>query len=185
MVRPIYLYGSEVLRKVAEDADLSKKEDIQALLKDLWETLAVSEGCGLAAPQIGVSSRVVVVDGDVMADIYPYLKGFRRALVNPVIVEASREKNTYNEGCLSVPGVYCDVLRPEKVKVSYYDENLEPREEEFDKFAARMVQHEMSHLDGVIFTDLVAPIRKKLVNSKLQRIANGKISTRYTSKITR
>lgn len=183
MVRPIYLYGSEVLRKVAEDADLSKKEEIQALLKDLWETLAVSEGCGLAAPQIGVSSRVVVVDGDVMTDIYPYLKGFRRTLINPVIVEASKEKNTYNEGCLSVPGIYCDVLRPERVRVAYYDENLEPKEEEFDKFAARMVQHEMSHLDGVIFTDLVAPIRKKLVNGKLQRIANGKVSTRYKSKI--
>ena len=183
MVRPIYLYGSEVLRKVAEEADLSNAEEIKALLDDLWDTLKASEGCGLAAPQIGVGSRVVVVDGDVMTDIYPYLKGFRRAMVNPVIVESSRETNVYNEGCLSVPGVYCDVVRPERIKVRYYDADLQPREEEFDKFAARMIQHELSHLDGVVFTDLVAPTRKKLVGKKLQRISSGKVPTRYKSKI--
>lgn len=183
MIRPIYLYGSGVLREKAEPAALEKKEEIRQLVTDLWDTLAASEGCGLAAPQIGVSQRVVVVDGDVMADIYDYLKGFKRTFINPVILEESDEKSTYNEGCLSIPGVYCDVVRPKKIKVEYYDGNFEKKVEEFDNFAARMVQHEFSHLDGVLFTDLVAPIRKKLVVKKLQRISSGKVPTRYNSKI--
>ncbi|MBR4822689.1 MAG: peptide deformylase [Bacteroidales bacterium] len=183
MIRPIYLYGSGVLREKAEPAALEKKEEIRQLVTDLWDTLAASEGCGLAAPQIGVSQRVVVVDGDVMADIYDYLKGFKRTFINPVILEESDEKTTYNEGCLSIPGVYCDVVRPKKIKVEYYDGNFEKKVEEFDNFAARMVQHEFSHLDGVLFTDLVAPIRKKLVVKKLQRISSGKVPTRYNSKI--
>ena len=125
----------------------------------------------------------MVVDGDVMSDIYDYLKGFKRTFVNPVVLEESEETCTYNEGCLSVPGVYCDVVRPKKIKVEYYDENLEKHVEEFDNFAARMIQHEFSHLDGVLFTDLVAPIRKKLVMKKLQRIAAGKVPTRYKTKM--
>jgi len=183
MIKPIYLYGSAVLREKAAPADLEKKDEIKQLVTDLWDTLAESEGCGLAAPQIGVSQRVVVVDGDVMSDIYDYLKGFKRSFINPVILEESEEKTTYNEGCLSVPGIYCDVVRPKKIKVEYYDADLNKQVEEFDNFAARMIQHEFSHLDGVLFTDLVAPIRKKLVVKKLQRIASGKVPTRYNSKI--
>ena len=183
MIKPIYLYGSHVLREKAAPADLEKKVEIAQLVTDLWDTLAASEGCGLAAPQIGVSQRVVVVDGDVMTDIYDYLKGFKRTFINPEIVWESEEKSTYNEGCLSVPGVYCDVLRPKKIRVEYYDENLEKKVEEFDNFAARMVQHEFSHLEGVIFTDLVAPIRKKLVTRKLLQISSGKVPTRYKAKI--
>ena len=127
MIRPIYLYGSGVLREKAAPADLSAKEELKQLVTDLWDTLAASEGCGLAAPQIGVSTRVVVVDVDVMADIYDYLKGFKRTFINPVVLEESSETSTYNEGCLSVPGVYCDVVRPKKIKVEYYDETLEKK----------------------------------------------------------
>jgi len=181
MIRPIYLFGSGVLREVAAPADLKNKDEIKSLVGDLWDTLAASDGCGLAAPQIGVSERVVVVDGDVMVDVYPYLKGFKRAFVNPKVIEESNEKITYNEGCLSVPGIYCDVVRPKKIKVEYYDEDLNPKVEEFDNFAARMVQHEFSHLDGVLFTDLVAPVRRKLISGKLQKIAGGKTGTRYKS----
>lgn len=183
MIQPIYLYGSEVLRAKAPEADLNDKEGLKKLVDDLWETLAVSEGCGLAAPQIGVSTRVVVVDGDVMTDIYPYLKDFKRTFINPVILEESKEKVEYNEGCLSVPGIYADVVRPEKIRVEYYDRNLEKQTEEFDKFAARICQHEFSHLDGVLFTDLAAPIRRKIIASKLSRIAAGKVATHYKSKI--
>jgi peptide deformylase len=172
-----------VLRQVAEPADLSNPDEVKQLIADLWDTLGPSEGCGLAAPQIGESRRVVVVDGDVMTDVYPYLEGFKRTFVNPVILEESKEQTTYNEGCLSVPGVYCDVTRPKKIKVEYYDQNLEKKVEEFDNFAARMIQHEFSHLDGVLFTDLVAQIRRKMITAKLQRIAAGKVGTRYKSKI--
>lgn len=183
MIQPIYLYGSEVLRLKAEPADLEKKEELAKLVEDLWETLAKSEGCGLAAPQIGVSLRVAVVDGDVMSDVYPYLKDFKRTFINPVIVEESEEQCEYNEGCLSVPGVYADVRRASAIKVEYYDENLEKKTESFDKFACRMIQHEFSHLDGVLFTDLVAPIRRKIIAKKLLHIAQGRIGTAYKSKI--
>ena len=183
MVKPIYLYGSEVLRETARPADLEKKEEISSLIEDLWDTLKASDGCGLAAPQIGVSLRVVVVDGDIMSDVYPYLKGFRRTFVNPVVLSESEKTCEYNEGCLSVPGIYADVRRPSSMEVEYYDENLEKKRETFDKFAARMVQHEFSHLDGVLFTDLLAPIRRKMLARKLQNIAHGKIHTAYNSKI--
>lgn len=183
MVRPIYLYGSEVLREIAQPAELEKKEEILSLVQDLWDTLKASDGCGLAAPQIGVSLRVVVVDGDIMSDVYPYLKGFRRTFVNPVVVSESEKTCEYNEGCLSVPGIYADVRRPESLEVEYYDENLEKKRESFDKFAARMVQHEFSHLDGVLFTDLLAPIRRKMLARKLQGIAHGKAHTSYKTKL--
>lgn len=183
MIQPIYLYGSEVLRQVAEPADLSKKEELGQLVEDLWETLAKSEGCGLAAPQIGVSLRVAVVDGDIMSDVYPYLKDFKRTFINPVITSESEAQCEYNEGCLSVPGVYADVRRAESITVEYYDENLEKKVETFDKFACRMIQHEFSHLDGVLFVDLVAPIRRKIIAKKLLNISHGKIGTAYKSKI--
>ena len=168
MIQAIYLYGSEVLRKVAAPADLTDKEGLDSLVQDLWDTLDHSEGCGLAAPQIGVSRRVAVVNGDIMADIYP---------------SESETMCEYNEGCLSIPGIYCDVRRPESLTVEYYDENLEKKTETFDKFAARMIQHEFSHLDGQLFTDIVAPIRRKMLSKKLLGISHGKVSTAYKAKI--
>ena len=183
MIQPIYLYGSEVLRERAAEADLSKKEELAQLVADLKDTLKRSEGCGLAAPQIGVSQRVIIVDGDEMTDVYPYLKGFKRTLINPVVLEESAEQCEYEEGCLSVPGVYFNVRRPVRIKVRYYDEDLKEQVEEFDKFGARMVQHELSHLDGVLFTDLVAPIRRKMIAKKLVNISHGKVATRYNAKI--
>lgn len=183
MIQPIYLFGSDVLRQVAAPADLERKEDLERLVTDLKDTLARSEGCGLAAPQIGVSLRVFIVDGDVMADVYPYLKGFKRTFINPVILWESGSQCEYNEGCLSVPGIYADVRRPESVRIEYYDGNLEKKEEVFDKFACRMILHEFSHLDGVLFTDLVAPIRRKMLAKKLANISHGKVSTAYNSKI--
>ena len=183
MIRPIYLYGADVLRKQALPADLNDREGIAALVQDLKDTLQRADGCGLAAPQIGVSLRVLIVNGDIMTDVYDYLKGFFRVMINPVIIDESPKKCEYNEGCLSVPGIYADVTRPAEMTVEYYNENFEKVTEHFDKFACRMIQHEMSHLDGKLFTDLVAPIRKKIIGKKLQNIAHGKVSTRYNAKI--
>lgn len=183
MIQPIYLYGSEVLRKVAEPFDLNDKEGLKSLVQDLKDTLKVADGCGLAAPQIGVSKRVVIVDGDVVSEEFPYLKGFFRTLINPVVTSQSDKKCEYSEGCLSVPGVYADVVRPESITVEYYNENLEKVTETFDKFGCRMVQHELSHLDGCVFTDLVAPIRKKMLAGKLNNISKGKVGTQYRAKI--
>ena len=183
MIQPIYLYGSEVLRLKAAQANIEKKEELTALVNDLWDTLARAEGCGLAAPQIGVSLRVLVVDGDVMSDVYDYLAGFKRVMINPVVISESGEQCEFNEGCLSVPGIYGDVRRPAEITVEYYDGNFEKVTEKFDRFACRMVQHEMSHLDGVLFTDLVAPIRRKMIAKKLMGISRGKVGTHYNSKI--
>ncbi|MDY2973573.1 MAG: peptide deformylase, partial [Candidatus Cryptobacteroides sp.] len=109
MIQPIYIYGSEVLRAKAEDIDLNDKEYISNLVKDLKETLAHADGCGLAAPQIGVSKRALIVDGTGMVDVYDYLKDFKRTMINPVIIEESEDENVYSEGCLSIPGIYGDV----------------------------------------------------------------------------
>ena len=183
MIRPIYLYGAEVLRKKAAEVNLADKEAIASLVQDLKDTLVTADGCGLAAPQIGVSQRVVIVDGDVVADTYDYLKDFRRTLINPEILEESEEQATYSEGCLSIPGVYCDIVRSKTIKVRYYNENLEEVTEVFDNFAARMVQHELSHLDGDLFTDHAAPVRKKMISSKLLNISKGKVHPHYNSKL--
>lgn len=183
MIKPIYVYGSEVLRQEAAEVDLNEKEEILSLIQDLKDTLKVADGCGLAAPQIGVSKKVVIVDGTDMADYYPYLKDFRKTLINPVIIEESKSKRSYQEGCLSVPGIYADVTRSESITVQYYNEEFEKVEEHLDKFACRIVQHEMSHLDGHLFVDFVAPVRKKMLAKKLKKISAGKVSTRYNSKI--
>lgn len=183
MIQPIYLYGSEVLRQIAGPVDIEDKEGIASLVQDLKDTLEHAEGCGLAAPQIGVSKRVVIVDGTGMEDVYDYLAGFKRTLINPVIVSQSDELCEYNEGCLSIPGIYADVMRPSSITVEYYNENLEKVTETFDRFACRMVQHELSHLDGNVFTDNVAPIRKKMIAKKLQNIAKGRVGARYNTKL--
>ena len=183
MILPIYLYGSEVLRKVAEPVDPEEREDIVRLVADMKETLKKSEGCGLAAPQVGVSKRLLIVDGRDMDDVYPYLKDFVRVMINPEVIAESAKKAEYSEGCLSIPNVYCDVVRPESITVEYLNEDFEKVTETFDKFACRMVQHEMSHLDGDLFIDHVAPIRKKIISRKLAGIQAGKVAVRYLSKI--
>ena len=154
MILPIYLYGSEVLRKENVDIDLNDKEAIVKLLEDMKDTLKVADGCGLATPQVGVNKRMVIVDG----------------------------RELTSEGCLSVPGIYAEVRRPSVIKVEYYDENLEKVVEEFDGFACRMVQHELSHLEGNLFVDNVSPIRRKMIARKLVAISKGADQTRYKSK---
>ena len=182
MIRPIYLYGSQVLREVASPAGLDDPEALRALLDDLVETMHNADGCGLAAPQIGLSTRVVVVDGRELADRYDYLKDFHREMVNPEIVWESEDKSEYNEGCLSIPDIDADITRPKTIRVHYYDYDLNECEEEFTLFAARMVQHEPDHLDGKLFTDHASPIRRKLIAGKLANIAKGKAHPRYRTK---
>ncbi len=182
MILPIYLYGSEKLRNENIDVDLNDREGIAKLIADMKETMAASEGVGLAAPQVGVNVRLVMVDGSDLTDTYDYLKDFRRVLINPVVLEESEEECDYSEGCLSVPGIYAEVTRPAKIKVEYYNENLEKVVEEFDRFGCRMVQHELSHLEGNLFVDNVSPIRRKMIARKLQAISKGAVQTRYKSK---
>lgn len=182
MILPIYLYGSEKLRNENADVDLQDKEGLTKLIADMDETLKAADGCGLAAPQVGVNLNVVIVDGRDLSETYEYLHDFYRVMINPVVLEESEEVCEYSEGCLSVPGIYAEVTRPSKIKVEYYNEKFEKVVEEFDRFACRMVQHELSHLDGNLFVDNVSPIRRKMIARKLQAIAKGTIQTRYKSK---
>lgn len=162
--------------------DLNDKEGIAKLLEDMKDTLKVADGCGLAAPQVGVNKRMVIVDGRELTETYAELKDFFRVMINPVVLEESDETCEYSEGCLSVPGVYAEVRRPSVIKVEYYDENLTKVVEEFEGFACRMVQHELSHLEGNLFVDNVSPIRRKMLARKLVAISKGAVQTRYKSK---
>jgi peptide deformylase len=144
---------------------------LHKLLDDMRETLLDSGGVGLAAPQIGILRRVVLVDnGEEILE-----------LINPTMLETDGEQ-VGAEGCLSVPGIYAEVTRPSKIKVEYYNENFEKVVEEFDRFGCRMVQHELSHLEGNLFVDNVSPIRRKMIMRKLQAISKGTVQTRYKSK---
>lgn len=185
MILPIYLYGSQVLRGKAADADLSQKEKLQGMVADMIETMKQADGCGLAAPQVGISLRVAVVDGSELVDRYPELAGFHREMINPSFIFKSEETSSYEEGCLSIPGVDAEIVRPRTIKLHYFDVNLEEKEEEFTDFAARMIQHEMDHLDGIVFTDRATPIRRKMLSGKLAGIAKGRVRTTYRVKSDR
>lgn len=182
MILPIYLYGADVLRNENKDVDLNDKEATLKLIEDMKETLKLADGCGLAAPQVGVNLNLVIVDGRDLTDTYDYLHDFFRVMINPVVLEESEDTCEYSEGCLSVPGVYAEVRRPSKIKVEYYNENFEKVVEEFDRFGCRMVQHELSHLEGNLFVDNISPIRRKMITRKLQAISKGSVQTRYKSK---
>lgn len=182
MVLPIYVYGSEVLRERAQEVDITAPgvaEEMKKLTEDMYETMFKADGVGLAAPQIGKSIRVLVVDGTLLSEDMPELSTFKRAMINPVISFESEETIEFSEGCLSIPDIHASVVRPKKIKISYYDPDLIKREEELDEFACRMVQHEMDHLNGVLFTDRTAPIRKKMLQAKLNNIMAGKVKTHY------
>ena len=185
MVLPIYIYGQPVLRKVAEDipADYSGLEE---LLRDMWDTLADSEGIGLAAPQVGKAIRVVVIDLDVISDDMPEYKGFRRAYINPHIVEYDdTETDTSEEGCLSLPAIHEKVVRPTRIRVQWLDEQMQPHDEWVEGYLARVMQHEFDHLEGHMFIDRISPLRKQLIKSKLKALTLGRYRCGYKTKPVR
>lgn len=182
MIKPVYVYGSPVLRKVATDIK-SDYPNLKGLINDMFETMHHSDGIGLAAPQVGLSIRIFVIDASPLADDHPEMKDFRRVFINAHIIERSDEEILYNEGCLSIPNIREDVQRPESILMQYVDENFEPKEERFNGLAARIIQHEYDHLEGVLFTDKVSPIKRQLLKSKLTAISKGKFSASYKVKV--
>lgn len=181
MILPVYLYGQPVLRKVARDID-SDYPDLHALVENMFETMYNADGVGLAAPQIGLDIRVLVIDLDVLSEDMPELKGFKKAFINPHITECFGDEITKEEGCLSLPGIHENVKRPSKVRLKYMDENFNSFEEVFEGFRARVVQHEMDHLDGKLFIDHISPIRKQLIKGKLNNLIEGKTNCSYRTK---
>ena len=181
MILPIYLYGQAVLRKEAEDVPADYPE-LAKLAENMFLTMEKANGVGLAAPQVGLALRMFVVDGNGLAEDYPECAGVRRCMINPEIVEQSEEMNVKSEGCLSIPGIYEDVKRPNWIVINYLDEKMDEHEERLEGFAARMVLHEYDHLDGKMFVDRVSPLRKQFIKSKLQQIMKGKSVPEYKHK---
>ena len=177
MILPIYLYGQPVLRKQAEE--IEQTPELKQFIADMYETLTQAEGCGLAAPQVGKPWRLFVVDGSELAEDYPECKDFKRAFINPELLETSEDTCIYSEGCLSLPGISENVVRPSTIKIRFLDEDFKEHEETFTGFQARIVQHEYDHLEGHVFTDRISPIRKTFTRNKLMAIAKGKVGARY------
>ena len=182
MILPIYTYGQPVLRKVAQDIP-TDYPDLQELIQNMFETCSASDGVGLAAPQIGKSIRVVVIDLDVMSDDFPEYKDYKHAFINGHILEFDdTETEIMEEGCLSLPGLHEKVERAKRVHVEWLDENLQHHDEWVDGFLARVIQHEFDHLEGKVFTDRVSPFRKQMIKNKMKAMLQGKVNSRYRVK---
>ena len=182
MILPIYLYGQPVLRQEAEEIT-KDYPDLENLVENMYETMYASDGIGLAAPQVGLSIRLVVIDADALKESFPELEGVKLTLRNPEldIIEEGK-KVTREEGCLSVPGIHEPVARYEKLRLNWLDMDFVEHEEVFEGFLARIIQHECDHLDGTLYVDKTTPIRKQLIRTKLKNIAEGKIMCDYKTK---
>ena len=181
MIYPIVIFGADVLRKPSVEIDADYPE-LKKLIEDMFLTMKQAEGVGLAAPQIGKNIRLFGGDCSPRGDEDEACKDYRRAFINPEIYEVSEETELFNEGCLSLPGLHEDVRRPIAIKMRYLDENFEEHDELFDGFRARVLQHEYDHLDGKVFTDRLAPLRRQLLKSKLLGLAKGKYRAAYKTK---
>ncbi len=178
MIYPVVVYGHTVLRKRSREIP-DNIQGLEEFIGNLFETMYASEGVGLAAPQVGQTLRLFVVDATPYAEDEPELKNFKKVFINPEIVERSGKIVSFNEGCLSIPNIREDVNREETVLIRYQNEKWEWLEEEYNGIASRIIQHEFDHLNGVLFTDLVSPLRKKLLRGKLRAISKGNFKASY------
>ena len=190
MIYPIVAYGDPVLKKEAEEIEKDYPE-LDKLIEDMFETMYAASGVGLAAPQIGKSIRLFIVDGSPFAEDDeegeedPKAEGmenFKKVFINPIIEEEHGEEWGFNEGCLSIPKIREEVFRKERVVISYYDENWELKEETDEGYASRIIQHEYDHVDGILFTDHLSPLKKRLLTKKLQNISKGDVTVDYRMK---
>lgn len=186
MILPIVAYGAAVLRKPA--TDITKEyEGFEQLLADMWETMYYSNGVGLAAPQINKDIRLFVVDSaqvfehleDDEKGKYPDGPGIKKVFINAHAVAYDGEEWSYNEGCLSIPKIREDIMRPDSITLNYLDENFEPHTETFHGITGRIIQHEYDHTDGKLFIDYLKPLKKKMLKGKLNDISKGKIKVDY------
>jgi len=181
MILPIYAYGQPVLKKKGEEIT-KDYPGLEELIANMWETMYNAEGVGLAAPQIGLAIRIFVVDTEQMMDEENKGKGIKKVLINAQKIEEGGTPWEYEEGCLSIPEIRGDVERPAQIKIKYFDENFVEHEEIFNGMNARVIQHEYDHIDGVLFTELLKPLKRKLVRRRLDKIRKGKIDHKYRMK---
>ena len=176
MILPIVAYGDPVLKK--ETGDITENyQELPELVESMYETMYNASGVGLAAPQIGLSIRLFVVDGKPFDE--EELADFKKVFINAEILEESEEEWSFNEGCLSIPDVRADVIRPHWIKMRYLDEHFVEHIEEFDGYKSRIIQHEYDHVDGILFTDLISSLKKQMLKRKLDNISKGKIEVSY------
>lgn len=185
MILPIVAYGDPVLRKVGTDID-KDYPNLSSLIDNMWETMYHAHGVGLAAPQIGLPIRMFMVDATPFADDEDLteeeqnkLKNFKRVFINAKILEETGKEWAFNEGCLSIPEVREDVVRKDTLTISYLDENFESHEETYDGMLARVIQHEYDHIEGILFTDKLSSLKKRLLKGRLSNISKGKINVDY------
>lgn len=186
MILPIVAYGDPVLKKVAVDID-QDYPGLEKLISDMYDTMYNAKGVGLAAPQIGKSIRLFIVDGapfaeDAETEEEAALGDFKQVFINAKIEKEEGTEWKFNEGCLSIPKIREDVLRKPKIVIRYQDENFKEHKQTFEGIAARIIQHEYDHIDGKLFTDRISPLRKRLLQGKLNDITKGKINVDYKMK---
>lgn len=195
MILPIVAYGDPVLKK--EAGEITKDyTNLKALIGNMFDTMYEASGVGLAAPQVGLDIRLFICDGSPFAEEDEDEEGevkeidlravgienFKQVFINPTIIEESGEEWSFREGCLSIPKVREDVYRKEKIRITYYDENWNFKDEYFDGYAARIIQHEYDHIEGILFTDHLSSIKKKLISKKLLNISKGEVRVDYKMK---
>lgn len=191
MIYPIVAYGDPVLRKVTVDID--KSYDVKKLSEDMFETMYNAKGVGLAAPQIGLNVRMFVVDGRPFnegedmeeRDKDPSLIDFKKVFINAEILEEDGDDWAFEEGCLSIPDVREDIYRPEYVTIRYFDIDWKEHTEEYEGLAARIIQHEYDHIDGILFTDHLNPVKKRMLKNKLAKITKGRVDVDYKMKFSK
>ena len=185
MELPIIAFGSQVLRKKCSEIDSSYK-NLSTLLENMWETMYNASGVGLAAPQIGLSIRLFIVDTHpFFEDETDQSNPIKEVFINPCIIEETGEILDFNEGCLSIPNLREDVSRKSIIKIQYFDSNFNKQEKIFDGISARVIQHEYDHIEGVLFVDKISALRKRMIKRKLLDISKGNISTEYRMKFSK
>ena len=182
MALPINIIGTTALRKKAEEIS-QNYPNLNSLIDEMFETMVKTDGIGLAAPQINKAIRLFVIDTSPMAESDKELDGFRKVFINPVIEEEYGEEVLMEEGCLSIPDIFENVKRKSKIRIRYYDRDFNEFTEEYDGVKARVIQHEYDHLDGILFTDKISALRKKLLKNKLLGISRGKFEHRYKTRL--
>ena len=185
MILPIVAYGSPVLKKRCIDISIDYK-DLNLLIQNMWETMYAASGVGLAAPQIGLSIRLFVVDAspfsndeNLSIEERNNLSNFKEVFINPALTPLTSEVNTFNEGCLSIPDIREDIVRENEILIEYLDENFNKKKLKLNGLRARVVKHEYDHIEGILFTDKLSSFKKRLIKTKLNNISNGKVNSDY------
>jgi len=178
MFLPIVAYGDPILKDVGEEIG-PNYPNLKELIENMYETMYASRGVGLAAPQIGLSIRLFIVDCSSFEEEEPHLAGFKKTFINAEILEEEGEEWLFSEGCLSIPEVREEIARKPKITICYFDENFVEHTETYEGFAARVIQHEYDHTEGVLFTEYLSPLRRRMIKRRLSDIMNGKIKPGY------